>query len=186
MKTWLTAIALAFLFGCSTSGPKINPAQLTELRIGQTTATEIYQQFGRPSFLSRNTDGTQTAVYVRNEDGSAGGMLGSLSGATETVTMSFDSKGLLSSYKYSPPASARTTGETRSVTEAPAKPASTSSAAGAAPASAAATAPAAAAPQVAGAKAAPLEVPPPSGKKSNAPYLWDILRNSGPSDPRNR
>ena len=100
MKKLLAAALIAVLSGCITNGPKIDSARLEEFRVGQTTATQIFSQFGRPNFLSKNMDGTQTAVYVHAEDGP---VVGTLAGTAETVTFSFDDRGVLSEVKYRPP-----------------------------------------------------------------------------------
>jgi len=172
MKTFSALVLAAILAACASNGPRIGTAQLDELRKGQTTAAAIFKQFGRPNFSSKNIDGTQTAVYIHAEESGAGAapVLGALSPSSETVTFYFDSAGVLSDYKYSPPATAR----------AAAEPAAKSS-----PQVAPATAPSAgdakAPPQAAPATATAAK---PASDKSNVPYLWDILRNSTARDPR--
>ena len=183
MKNLLAAALLAALFGCASNGPKIDAAKLGENRVGQTTANEIYSRFGRPNFLSKNIDGTQSAVYVHAEDGNGGAVgpvVGSLTGTTETVTFSFDDKGVLTAYQYTP------AGATR---QAPAAAA----AGNAQPAAAAATAPGAAPNAAAATAVAPVQsgsasVAPaakPARDTSGIPYLWDVLRSSTSKDPRN-
>jgi hypothetical protein len=171
MQTLILAGLLLLLSACATNGPKIEATRLTELRKGETTAAQIFREFGRPNFLSKNMDGSQMAVYIRSDGGNA------LSSATETVTFNFTPAGVLSDYKYSPPTSSRTVA---TPSAAPAVPSATDTANAAkpAPATAAGTTPAASTASAPAAKS--------SDGKSNVPYLWEILRDSAPSDPRRR
>ena len=170
MKTILLAVIVLVLHGCATTSTKIEPQKLQELRKGQTTAATVYQQFGRPDFLSRNMDGSQTAFYIHTQKpADATPVIGALSASSETVTFYFDAAGLLSDFKYSPAGATSPTAVTPAAKPSAAAGAATVGAAGAyvnAPAPAA-TADAAA-----------------NGKPS-APYLWDILRSSTAKDPRN-
>jgi len=170
MKTILLAVIVLVLHGCATTSTKIEPQKLQELRKGQTTAATVYQQFGRPDFLSRNMDGSQTAFYIHTQKSAdATPVIGALSASSETVTFYFDAAGLLSDFKYSP------AGATSPPAVKPAaKPSATAGAATVGAASAYVNAPA---PAVAADAAA-------NGKPS-APYLWDILRSSTAKDPRN-
>jgi hypothetical protein len=87
----LTALLLtASLAGCAGSGLKFDPGQLGTLQRGQTTASEIYQRFGRPDLLSRNMDGSQTAVYLHADEAGTG---------SATTILSMDEKGTLREYK---------------------------------------------------------------------------------------
>ena len=170
MKTILLAVIVLVLHGCVTTSTKIEPQKLQELRKGQTTAATVYQQFGRPDFLSRNMDGTQTAFYIHTQKpADATPVIGALSASSETVTFYFDAAGLLSDFKYSPAGATSPTAVTPA-----AKPSAAAGAAtvGAAGANVNAPAPAASADAAA------------NGKPS-APYLWDILRSSTAKDPRN-
>jgi len=176
MQKLILAGLLLALAACATSGPKIEATRLTELRKGETTANEIFKQFGRPNFLSKNLDGSQMAVYVRSDSGSA------FSSGTESVTFNFTPAGVLSDYKYSPPASSR---NVAAPATAPATPAAPEAATTAKPATAATTGTATAA-TAATAAPAPAPATKSSDGKSNVPYLWDILRDSAPSDPRRR
>lgn len=107
MKIYLLAIAVLALSGCASSGTKIDAAQLEEVRRGQTTVTDIVRRFGRPNFLSKNWDGTQTAAYARSEGRSDAGTLLPLMGAVvagadtsvDSVIFYFDASGVLTDYK---------------------------------------------------------------------------------------
>ena len=106
MKNPVAAVLIFALFGCASSSSKIDAARLGEVRKGQTTASEIVAQFGRPSMLSKNMDGTQTAIYV-NADGKTGASVvpavGLLGSNAETVTFYYDDKGVLTDYKVTQP-----------------------------------------------------------------------------------
>ena len=173
MKKLLAAALIAVLSGCITNGPKIDSARLEEFRVGQTTATQIFSQFGRPNFLSKNMDGTQTAVYVH-------------AGTAETVTFSFDDRGVLSELKYRPPGAARPAPDATARSLPPSTTGHAPAAGTAAAPSGTATAAAAntAGSQTAGVKPAAAARPAETG--SNVPYLWDILRSTNGRDPRSQ
>ena len=183
MKKLLAAALIAVLSGCITNGPKIDSARLEEFRVGQTTATQIFSQFGRPNFLSKNMDGTQTAVYVHAEDGP---VVGTLAGTAETVTFSFDDRGVLSELKYRPPGAARPAPDATARSLPPSTTGNAPAAGTAAAPSGTATAAAAntAGSQTAGVKPAAAARPAETG--SNVPYLWDILRSTNGRDPRSQ
>jgi len=97
IPVFLLTVALA---GCAGSAPKVDLSGLETLRRGEANANEVYKQFGRPNFLSRNMDGTQTAVYLRD-----------IAGGTETFTLSFDQKGVLNELKATRPGAAKAAAE---------------------------------------------------------------------------
>jgi len=100
----LIAVILA-LDGCASSGTKIEAAQLDQVRKGQTTVADIVKRFGRPNFLSKNWDGTQTAAYANTEGRSDVGallpLMGAVAGGTsaDSVIFYFDASGVLTDYK---------------------------------------------------------------------------------------
>ncbi|MGZ5150578.1 MAG: hypothetical protein ACXWI6_11020, partial [Burkholderiales bacterium] len=67
MKFYLLAAFSLMLIGCASSGPKIDASRLSEIRKGETTIAEIISRFGRPTILSKNMSGTQTAAYMYAE-----------------------------------------------------------------------------------------------------------------------
>jgi hypothetical protein len=107
MRLYLLAALTLALIGCASSGPKIDAPRLSEVRKGETTVTDIVREFGRPSVLSKNMDGTQTAAYMHVEGRSDAGAFGSLITAlagnqnanVDSVIFYFDVKGVLSDYK---------------------------------------------------------------------------------------
>ena len=114
VKRFCLAGALAMLLAaCASSGPRIDPAQLSGLRQGETTVNEVLKRFGRPSVLSKNMDGTQTAAYMWAEDRTNAGALVPLMSAwagkadadVDAVIFRFDTNGRLTGYQIAQAAS---------------------------------------------------------------------------------
>jgi len=101
MKTCLIAALSLVLAACAASTPRIDPARMAALKPGQTTVDEVVRQFGRPSVISRNVDGTQSATYMYGAEGSTGTTMVSLlaNASTDSTTFYFDTKGILTDYK---------------------------------------------------------------------------------------
>jgi hypothetical protein len=107
MRILFLSAVLLTLCGCASTGAKIDPAQLNEVRKGQTTVAEIVNKFGRPNLLSKNWDGTQTAAYANTGGAPDSGTLLPLMGAVvagagksvDSVIFYFDAKGVLTDYK---------------------------------------------------------------------------------------
>jgi hypothetical protein len=95
------------LAACASSGPRIDTGQLSDLRQGETTVNEVLKRFGRPSVLSKNMDGTQTAAYMWAEDRTNAGALVPLMSAwagkadadVDAVIFRFDTNGRLTGYQ---------------------------------------------------------------------------------------
>jgi len=105
MRTVLFMAVILALGGCTSSGTKIEAVQLEQVRKGQTTVADIVRRFGRPNFLSKNWDGTQTAAYA-NADGRSDAaallpLMGAVAGGsgTDSVIFYFDASGILTDYK---------------------------------------------------------------------------------------
>jgi outer membrane protein assembly factor BamE (lipoprotein component of BamABCDE complex) len=129
MKIWLIAALSLLLMACAGTTARIEPARLKEVQKGHTTVTEIVSQFGRPSVLSRNPDGTQTALYVYNDGQSSGTNIVPLIASTprDAVTFYFDTNGVLTDMKSTQananaPAPAVTRVEPATAKSAPAEP----------------------------------------------------------------
>lgn len=123
-SAWMTAVILA-LCGCASGGTKIDASQLSEVRKGQTTVSEIVKKFGRPNVLSKNWDGTQTVAYSNADGGSAAANLlpamGALvGGGRDAVVFYFDANGVLTDYKATQ-ASAASAPQPNTSTSAPAQ-----------------------------------------------------------------
>lgn len=107
MRLYLLAALSLTLMGCAGSAPKIDAPRLSEVRKGETTVTEMVSRFGRPSVLSKNIDGTQTAAYMHVEgrsDAAAfvllmAALAGNADANVDSVIFYFDVKGVLSGYK---------------------------------------------------------------------------------------
>jgi hypothetical protein len=102
----LAAALVLALAGCANTGPKIEAAQLSDLREGKTTVAEVIKRFGRPSVLSKNMDGTQTAAYMWAEDRSSAAALvplvsalaGKADADVDAVVFRFDTNGVLTGF----------------------------------------------------------------------------------------
>ena len=111
MKLCVPAVLTLLLLGCASNQTRIDASQLAELEKGRTTVAEVVGRFGRPTVLSRNMDGTQTAAYMQAEGRSdASGFVPLMTAiATDrdasvaSVTFYFDDKGVLTSYRTTQP-----------------------------------------------------------------------------------
>jgi len=101
MKIFAIAALSVLLTACAGTTARIEPAKLNEAQKGVTTVAEITRQFGRPSVLSKNPDGTQTAVYIYNDPQATGTAMVTLlaNESRDSVTFNFDTKGLLTDVK---------------------------------------------------------------------------------------
>jgi hypothetical protein len=107
MRLCLLAAFSLTLIGCASSVPRIDASRLNELKRGETTITEVVGRFGRPSILSKNIDGTQTAAYMHAEGRSDAAsfvplvtaLVGKTEANVESVIFNFDVKGVLSDYR---------------------------------------------------------------------------------------
>ena len=101
MKTALIIALAAALAACAASSPRIDPARMSALKAGQTTFDDVVRQFGRPSVVSNNLDGTKSAIYLYDKPGESGTAMVSLisTSPTDSTTFHFDTKGVLTEYK---------------------------------------------------------------------------------------
>ena len=108
MRTLFTLVfILAFLTACTTStGKKISQDQLSFVREGETTYTQVVKKFGPPDEETKESDGTKHIVY-RYDSASSNGLylvplIGPLLSTTETeghyVSFIFDTKNLVKEY----------------------------------------------------------------------------------------
>jgi hypothetical protein len=97
MKICLMAVIGIALSGCASSVPRIDPARLEALSPGQTTTTDVVRQFGRPSLLSKNPDGTQTAVYKYGDNKAIVPLIAGT--PSDSVVFYFDINGVMTDYK---------------------------------------------------------------------------------------
>jgi len=100
-KRFVLAVLTLALAACAGTTAKIESAQLAEVQKGKTTVAEVVRQFGRPSVLSKNPDGSQTALYVFNEGGATGTTIVPLVASVprDSATFYFDANGVLSDFK---------------------------------------------------------------------------------------
>jgi outer membrane protein assembly factor BamE (lipoprotein component of BamABCDE complex) len=101
MKTCLIAALSLTLTACAGTTARIEPDRLNQVQKGQTTVAEVVRQFGRPSVLSKNPDGTQSALYVYNDGTSRGTTIVPLVTTVprDSVTFYFDTNGVLADLK---------------------------------------------------------------------------------------
>ena len=101
MKTCLIVASALLLTACAGTTARIEPARLSEVQKGVTTVAEITRQFGRPSVLSKNPDGTQTAMYVYTDPHTTGTAIVPLLANVprDSVTFNFDTQGMLTDVK---------------------------------------------------------------------------------------
>lgn len=107
MRLYLLAALSLAPIGCATSGPAIDAPRLSEIRKGETTVVDVVSRFGRPSILSKNMDGTQTAAYMYAKEGAGAtafvplmiALAGKADADVDSVIFYFDGKGVLSDYR---------------------------------------------------------------------------------------
>ncbi len=125
----IVALSLA-LASCAASSPRIDTARFSELQKGRSTVAEVVGKFGRPSVLSKNPDGTQTAIYV-HDDGQSMAMIPLVATMpVDSSTFYFDGGGVLTDFKIKlvhaeKTAPADTTKSMQSTSEKPDSPATT-------------------------------------------------------------
>jgi len=101
MRIGLALASSALLAACAATTPRIEPARLNSVEKGKTTAAEVQRQFGTPSLLSKNPDGSQSATYIHGDPRSGGSSVVSLvaPGSRDSVTFYFDARGVLTDVK---------------------------------------------------------------------------------------
>jgi hypothetical protein len=107
MRTCIPLVLLFAIAGCASTSTGIDANALSEVRKGQTTFDEVVRRFGRPNFLSKNWDGTRTAVYVHSAGRSdaalslpaMGAAITNAPSSTDSVVLRFDERGVLSDYR---------------------------------------------------------------------------------------
>ncbi len=101
MKTCSIALLILALAACAGSAPRIDPARVAALQKGTTTVGEVVQQFGRPSLISRNPDGTQSATYLHGAERQSGTTMVPLLASipVDSTTFYFDPNGVMADYK---------------------------------------------------------------------------------------
>ena len=107
MRLCLSALLTLGLVACAADASKIEETTVNDMRQGQTTLAQVVGRFGRPSILSHNIDGTQTAAYVHGDPQSGSpavipliaALAGKSSANVDSIIFSFDAAGILSDYK---------------------------------------------------------------------------------------
>ena len=105
---YLILLALLVLSACTSTGTKVDQTKLATFVKGKTTYSEVVQQLGKPDQSTVNRDGTTTIMYIyKLTADSAAGYIPFVGGFIEggagsentTVTINFDNKSVLVSYK---------------------------------------------------------------------------------------
>lgn len=101
MKSLLLVLLAVALSACVATTPRIDPGRLVEVHRGKTTVQQVVKQFGTPSIVSRNPDGTQFATYVHADPGADPKAVVPLVAGVmrDSVTFHFDTRGLLTDVK---------------------------------------------------------------------------------------
>ncbi|KAA3609397.1 MAG: hypothetical protein DWQ01_08680 [Planctomycetota bacterium] len=69
----LFPLFLVFLFvACTSHGTEIDYDDLSWIKVGETTETELVEKFGKPDGRARNSDGTQNLSFVHVNTGFMG------------------------------------------------------------------------------------------------------------------
>jgi outer membrane protein assembly factor BamE (lipoprotein component of BamABCDE complex) len=95
--------ALTGCVGCVSSGTRVDADQLAQFKAGVTTESEIVSKLGPPNNSMTQPDGTRIDMYIHTamKQNAAnfipymGLFKGGASTDTETVTFTFDSRGVL-------------------------------------------------------------------------------------------
>lgn len=67
MRRFIVLVALASAMGCATSGVKINPDQVTQIKEGVTTESEVIEMFGAPTNKTLTSDGKVLMTYTHSK-----------------------------------------------------------------------------------------------------------------------
>jgi len=103
-------VGMGALSGCSTtSGTKVEQADIAFMVKGKTKKPEVISKLGPPSVTSVKSDGSEQLVWMHNKstvDGKSfipfvGLFAGGGSSETKTLTAEFDKKGLLTNHEWS-------------------------------------------------------------------------------------
>lgn len=111
MRFCFPVLVALFLCGCAGTQTRIEPSQLAELEKGRTTVADVTSRFGRPTVMSKNMDGSQTAAYMQAEGRSeASGFMPLMTSivtdreaSVASVTFYFDANGVLTGYRTAQP-----------------------------------------------------------------------------------
>ena len=109
MRLCISILLTTSLVACAADAPIVHDTSLSDVRKGQTTLAQVIGRFGRPSILSRNMDGTQTAAYVSADTRSStpavvpliAAIAGNSNANVDSVIFSFDTAGVLTDYRQS-------------------------------------------------------------------------------------
>jgi YD repeat-containing protein len=102
-KRFTTALLACLLFGCATSGTKIDEATVNSLKKGESTVQDALMKLGQPNTRIVAGDGTTTLMYTYAESSVKAAsfipVVGLVAGGTDvsvtSTTLKFDAQGKL-------------------------------------------------------------------------------------------
>jgi hypothetical protein len=64
IKIALLVAGLGLAAGCYTIGADYNDAAISEVKVGQTTESELVTKFGQPNYTTTNSDGSKVLTWT--------------------------------------------------------------------------------------------------------------------------
>lgn len=109
MIRFVAVFLVALLVGCASSGVRVTDSQMSQFVEGKTTQQEVVAALGEPTGVTRNFDGTTTLIYTYAEARTrattfipiVGLFAGGVDTRSNSVAMSFDKAGVLTTYSSS-------------------------------------------------------------------------------------
>lgn len=106
MHRIVPAFILIALAACMSSGVRVDPSRLADLRKGETTAEQVMVLLGRPTSILSKSDGTRMLTYSYSEaraDAASyipiiGAFAGGVDGRHSMVLLRFDARDKLIDY----------------------------------------------------------------------------------------
>jgi outer membrane protein assembly factor BamE (lipoprotein component of BamABCDE complex) len=67
LKLILSAMAVAWVVGCASSGQNFDESKVSQIKKGETTEADMIQMFGQPENRAVNSDGISTLTWQYTE-----------------------------------------------------------------------------------------------------------------------
>ena len=105
LKNSIVAVIACAAVACVSSGTKVTQTQLSDFHVGATTEGQVLAELGPPTTTSTFTDGSKMDIYAHTAAHAnaasyvpvVGLFAGGAKGSTQSVTLNFDSQGILRS-----------------------------------------------------------------------------------------
>jgi len=99
----LFLFAIMFLFGCMTTGKKINMDNVKKIKVGVSTTSDVVSLLGKPQQITENSDGdiifeykySRSTVKAQTLIPIVGGFVGGVNTQNQTVKIVFDKNGVV-------------------------------------------------------------------------------------------